>query len=303
MYLKANFERITLAPLTSSLGQLDTSDVTDWIVDPAPAFEINKLLVEKNFPSLKNLASPSTGTTQLSAELVESAAPNVFCLRDIPQEKLDNITSSSEHTFFLFLCLLRRAKHLFSADLSCWRDCLPVFRGRQAKGMQAFIFGYGRIGKNLAGYLEAMGVQVSIYEPNYRKHTEHYKFVERGAIPSMLSTTNVVFLCFHWSGENNRFFGRHFLDLMQDDAFFVNTSRGENLDQEHLAFLLRRGKFSGVALDVLANEQQHGFRDSELIVLERHIDRLVITPHVAGASRDSEALAFEYMVEKLIQLR
>lgn len=293
--LERRFQQVTLAPLAKSMDGLDVSTVTDWITDPAPRYKISSDLILAHMPALQRIGSPSTGTTHIAPEVMRSDIL-VRCLRDVPPENLARITSSSEHTFYLFLSLLRRAKRLFSADLSEWRDDLPSFRGRQVAGMKILIFGYGRIGSNLSRYFEAFKADVTLYEPDLTKHTQDHRFTNANALEHEISVADAVFLCFHWSPENEQFFGREFLDAMRDDAYLVNTSRGENVDEEHLAGLIKGGKFAGIALDVLRGEQNPGLRASTLLGLELSTDRLIVTPHIAGASYDSERLAFEFIL-------
>lgn len=299
--LETEFDKVTVAPLAPSLEGLDLSDVTDWITDPAPRYRISLELVTTHMPRLQRIGSPSTGTTHIAQEVLRSDI-SVRCLRDIPPENLARITSSSEHTFYLFLSLLRRAKRLFSADLSEWRDDLPSFRGRQVAGMKVLVFGHGRIGSNLARYLSAFNAIVTVFEPDIAKHNPVYRFVSYDQLEAEISTSDAVFLCFHWSAENDKFFGPSFLDAMRDDAYLVNTSRGENIDETHLAKLIENGKFAGVALDVLSGEQSADFKASALLGLEASTPRLIITPHVAGASFDSERLAFEFIRNEILGL-
>lgn len=300
--LAESFEKVTLASLATSLNGLDISDVTDWITDPAPRYQISSELVATHMPLLKRVGSPSTGTTHIAQEVLQSDI-SVRCLRDIPPENLARITSSSEHTFYLFLSLLRRAKRLFSADLNEWRDDLPSFRGRQVAGMKTLIFGHGRIGSNLARYLSAFNADVTVFEPDTAKHKPPYRFASEGDLEQEIGAADAVFLCFHWSSENDKFFGQSFLNAMRDDAYLVNTSRGENMDEAHLAQLIEKGKFSGVALDVLSGEQRPDFKASALLELESSTPRLIITPHIAGASFDSERLAFEFILNEITGLK
>lgn len=296
--LEDRFDKVTLSPLVPTLEELDIEDVTDWITDPAPRYKISSELLSSRLPSLLRIGSPSTGTTHIDID-VQGTGVSVKCLRDIPSETLSQITSSSEHTFYLFLSLLRRAKRLFSADLTDWRDDLPSFRGHQISGMKIMIFGYGRIGSNLARYFDAFNAVVTVYEPDVSKHSSNYHFVDLKNLHRAVNAADCVFLCFHWSIENEQFFSSSLLDAMRSDSFLVNTSRGENLDEAHLVKLIERGKFAGVALDVMRGEQTASFRSSPLFSLEKLHERLIITPHIAGSSFESEHLAFQFILDAI----
>ena len=296
--LRMRFNEVTCVGLDGDLDALDLSSVTHWITNPAPRQRIERTWVEARMPALTWLGSPSTGTTHIDLALRETDV-RILCLRDVPPEQLARITSSSEHTFFLFLALVRRAKVALGADLRAWRDDLDSFRGRQVHGMRALVFGHGRIGSNVARYLNAFGADVLVHEPNASRHVAGGKFVDADGLQAELGRMDVVFLCFHWSPENDRFFDAARLDAMREDAFLVNTSRGENLDEAHLAELIERGKFAGVALDVLQGEQREDFASTPILGLAQRHQRVLITPHVAGASYDSERLAFEFVLDAL----
>lgn len=273
--------------------------VTHWIINPAPKNKISLNIIDL-MPNLKKICSPSTGITHIDKKLLENKKIKIKSLKDISKKKMTKITSSSEHTFFLFLCLLRRSKNLFNANLSNWRDDLDIYRGNQAKGLKALVFGYGRIGKNLKKYLDAFGINVKFFDPKYDTNKLN-SFIKKEEIITNLKRVDVVFLCFNWELSNNNFFNKKFLTNMRKDSFLINTSRGENLDQDALYELLTKGKFKGVALDVLKNEQSKNFRESKFIKLEKKINRLIITPHIAGASYQSEELAFKFSIESILK--
>lgn len=291
--LEHRFDRVTILPLAEDPLAHDLSTVTHWITNPAPRFKITESFVRSNMPQLTCIGSPSTGTTHIDLALLNGGL-TVKCLRDVRRDQLARITSSSEHTFFLFLALVRKAKTLLAADLSQWRDDLPRFRGRQVMGMKVMVFGHGRIGSNLTRYLQAFGAEVLVHEPDSARHLPGPTFISMEEVLALLPTVDAAFLCFHWSPQNDGFFHSNYLNAMRDDAFLVNTSRGENLDEAHLATLISKGKFAGVALDVLRGEQLSSFHASPLLKLVEVTERLIITPHIAGASYDSERLAFEF---------
>jgi lactate dehydrogenase-like 2-hydroxyacid dehydrogenase len=295
------FENVKYLLPSASLEGNDLTEIDAWITNPAPRETISKDLVNSLLPKLKRISSPSTGTTHIDADILKSDKIVVKCLRDVSHLRLAQISSSSEHTFFLFLSLLRKAKRCFAADLVSWRDDLDIYRGWQVKGIDVLIFGFGRIGSNLAKYFDAFGANVNIYEPDLTKHDSRFKFIEEVNLKRSVSEVDAVFLCFHWTPENNEFFDAQFLNVMRWDSFLVNSSRGENLDEGKLCDLLKKGKFRGVALDVIKDEQLGLFDHREIVRLANSLPNLIITPHIAGASYDSEKIAFNFALE-LVQV-
>lgn len=289
--LSQRFETITVVEQSASLENEPLSTVTHWITNPAPRFKITLELIDRSMPNLQTIGSPSTGVTHIEPSLKHSGV-SVFCLQDIPKSELNRITASSEFTFLLFLEIVRKAKVFHHADLLKWRDNLKIFRGRQVSGMTVLIFGCGRIGSNLGRYLTAFDATVLFYEPDTAKHSKDYEFIPFDRIDETLRSVDAAFLCFHWNESNENFFDRSRLDAMRRDAFLVNTSRGENIDEAYLCDLVEDGKFAGVGLDVLRNEQSDALKNARMLELEKTTERLIVTPHIAGSSVDSERIAF-----------
>jgi D-3-phosphoglycerate dehydrogenase len=90
---------------------------------------------------------------------------------------------------------------------------------------------------------------------------------------------------------------------MKAGAIFVNTSRGEVVDETALLSALERGHLYGAGLDVRCKEfGGESASESGLIEYTRNHDNLVMTPHIGGATTDSIQKADLRIVEKLLEL-
>ncbi|MBC7189509.1 hydroxyacid dehydrogenase, partial [Candidatus Aerophobetes bacterium] len=67
---------------------------------------------------------------------------------------------------------------------------------------------------------------------------------------------------------------------MKKDAYFINTSRGEVIDEEALIRALKEGKIKGAALDVFSEEPPSP--DNPLLSMEN----VILTPHSASLTRE-----------------
>jgi phosphoglycerate dehydrogenase-like enzyme len=86
---------------------------------------------------------------------------------------------------------------------------------------------------------------------------------------------------------------------MKDGAYFLNSSRGDVIDEGALIEALESGKLRAAAVDVIRNEHLLAKRNLPLIQYAREHDNLLVTPHVAGATLESEYKAAKYIVDKI----
>ncbi len=85
----------------------------------------------------------------------------------------------------------------------------------------------------------------------------------------------------------------------KENLIVVNTSRGEVVDEDYIYELITKDRIF-YSCDVLCNEQDiRTLRKSKLFNLKR--DNIVITPHVAGATVESQTKALRGILELCIK--
>jgi glycerate dehydrogenase len=82
---------------------------------------------------------------------------------------------------------------------------------------------------------------------------------------------------------------------MKPTAFLINCARGGIVDESALLAALRTKKIAGAALDVLGVEPPRGGNP----LLEAKLPNLIITPHVAWASREARQRIIDQTVENI----
>ena len=80
---------------------------------------------------------------------------------------------------------------------------------------------------------------------------------------------------------------------MKDGAYFINTARGEIVDEEAMLNALDCGKLAGAAIDVTRTEPIPS--NSKLL----KYDNLIITPHIAGSAYDVQATGTRMILDSL----
>jgi D-3-phosphoglycerate dehydrogenase len=246
---------------------------------------------------LKVIVSPTTGLDHIDLAETERRGIQLLSLRG-EIDFLRDVRATAEHTIGLILSVLRHIPQACAhARYGDWnRD---LFRGRELHGKTAGIVGYGRLGRIVARYLRAFDTRVLVTDPKI-----HGDQTEAGITPTsltrLLHESDLVTLHVNLCDETKGFFGRQQFAAMKPGGWFINTSRGELVDEEALLTALRSGRLGGAALDVVSEERAPRIGDHPLIVYARENDNLIITPHVGGCTEESMAKTECYLAERLL---
>ena len=86
--------------------------------------------------------------------------------------------------------------------------------------------------------------------------------------------------------ETKGMIGREFLSRMKETAYFVNTSRGELVDNEAMKEALEKGRIAGAGFDTIAPEPTTA--DNPLVALKEDCPaRVLYSPHIGGITKSS----------------
>lgn len=146
------------------------------------------------------------------------------------------------------------------------------------------LVGIGAVGRRVAQILAAFGSTVVAYDP----HVESADGINLlGSLEEVLAVSDIVSVHSRLTDETRKSFSTEAFAAMKQGAYFVNTARGEIVDEAALEAALESGQLSGAALDVFDPEPPEP--GSTLV---RRPD-VIVTPHLAGASRQvaSESVA------------
>lgn len=264
-------------------------NVHGWICHPSPEYFIDKDIL-KHANSLKIISTPSTGITHIDINYCK--IKNIKVRSITVSKKFKNIKASSEFTFLL--CLLGFKDLINAIDevkSGNWRNIEDRIRGNEVIGKKVGIFGYGRIGKNLHKYFSSMNAKVSFFDLK-RRH-DHTKKKQ------ILNNSDIIVMCISYSKKNHNFVDNNFFSQMKKNSIFVNTSRGEIVDEKSLIKFLKNKKIKYAILDVVKGEQQLRKKNNILIEYSKNNKNLIITPHMAGLTYESEEKAFLISVDNI----
>ena len=262
-----------------------------WICHPCPTYKIDSSVL-KNQNKLKIICTPSTGVTHL--DLNFCSKKNIFVKSIAGLKETLKITASSEFTYLLILMSLRKINLVLKKNKeNYWRNIEHILRGNQIFGKTVGIFGYGRIGKNISKYLKPFGAKILIYDPYLKKYkNKNFK--------KILNESDIILSSMSYNIKNYNFFDYNFFKKLKKRPVFINTSRGEVVNERDLLKALKKSFLSFAAVDVIKNEQSVLYKKNLLIEYAKENNDLIVTPHVAGLTYESEKIAAQISISNLI---
>lgn len=247
-------------------------------------------------PHLEIIASPTTGLTHIDLEAAARRGIRVVSLRG-ETDFLRDIRATAEHTIGLMLSLVRNipaaAAHVIAGGWN--RDS---FQGIELFGKTIAVVGYGRLGRIVARYLSAFDCRVIAVDPNPSPWES--ASVEFRTLPEALRAADIVTLHVNLTSDSRRFFGAEQFAGMQMGSYFINTSRGELVDELALLAALRSGRLAGAALDVLSGEDSTGMASHPLVRYAETHPNLLITPHIGGCAVESMQKTELFLCDRLL---
>ncbi|WP_334190512.1 D-2-hydroxyacid dehydrogenase family protein [Noviherbaspirillum sp.] len=168
--------------------------------------------------------------------------------------------------------------------------------GRVLKGRTLGIWGYGRIGRLVAGYGKAFGMRVMIWgrEPSRDRALED-GFAAAASKDAFFAEADVLSLHLRLNEATRACVTGADLARMKPDALFVNTSRAELVEDGALHAALQAGRPGYAALDVFETEPLPV--QSPLLRMEN----VLATPHLGYVEQDSYELYFRAAFQNVVE--
>jgi D-3-phosphoglycerate dehydrogenase len=218
-------------------------------------------------PRLKIIARHGVGVD--AVDLAAATAHGVV----VTTTGAQNAAAVAEYTVALMLAVLR---HVPRADREmrsgAWARNALV--GGELDGRTLGVVGLGAIGRRVARAGCGFGMRVLAFDPALGTLTD--ADAELVGFERLLADADVVTMHTRLTRDTERMMGARAFAAMKPTAIFVNTARGELVDEPALVAALREGRIAGAALDTYAHEPLAP--DSPL----RAMDNAVLSPHVAG---------------------
>jgi D-3-phosphoglycerate dehydrogenase len=189
--------------------------------------------------------------------------------------------------------LLAATRHVLTADAdvrsgNIFRDgSIPYqrFRAAEIAGLTAGLVGLGAVGRATQWRLAGLGMRVIAHDP-YNPEARH-------SLDELLSEADVVSLHAPVTDDTAGMIGAREFAAMRDGVVFLNTARAQLHDTDALVDALAAGKVGAAGLDHFAGEWLPV--DHPLVGMAN----VVLTPHIAGATFDTEARQAQMVADDL----
>lgn len=254
--------------------------------------------------NLKFIARVGAGMENIDVTYAESKG--IKCLH-APEGNSDAV---AEHAVAMLLSLFNRIC-IADTEVRQGKWVREGNRGMELMGKTVAIIGYGNMGRAFATRLGGFGCKILAHD-KYKKgfgsaQISGSALVKEAGLPDIFKHADIVSLHLPLSEETNYYVDNAFINQFEKPIYIINTARGKNLNTLDLVKNLKSGKVLGACLDVLEYETNsfEGLDSAELPEPFQYLirsDKVVLSPHIAGWTFESNEKMANILVQKIKML-
>jgi D-3-phosphoglycerate dehydrogenase / 2-oxoglutarate reductase len=267
----------------------------------------SKFLLDKEIldhcKNLQFIARAGAGMESIDVAYAESLG--IKCINS-PEGNRDAV---GEHAMGMLLMLLN---HLKKADAEV-RNGIWIRaenRGHEIMGKTVGLIGYGNTGSKFAKKLSGFECEILVYD-KYKKNISD-PYVKQVEMKEIFEKTDILSLHIPLTEETMYLVDKGFIHQFKKPIYIINTSRGKNLRKADLVEALKTKKVLGACLDVSEYESisfenlpagNTGMDSASLPEAFQYLikaENVVLTPHIAGWTHESNYKMSYYLAEKIL---
>lgn len=279
---------------------------TEELLRILPAYE--GLVIRSRFKITKDILDTAVklkcigrvGAGMENIDVVYAASKGIRSLC-VPEGNRDAV---GEHALGMLLMLMN---HLRKADAEVRNGIWlrAENRGYEIKDKTVGVIGYGNMGSAFAKKLSGFECRVLAYDKYKTDFGTGY--VAESSMQKIFDEADILSIHLPLTLETRHLVNAAFLNQFKKDIFFVNTARGPCVNTADLVEALKSGKVRGACLDVLEYEKIsfEGIAGHEMPEPMRyliHSDKVVLSPHIAGWTHESNYKMSKLIAEKMISV-
>jgi glyoxylate reductase len=267
--------RLNIEDKPMSQAQLIEAAKEAEVLVPTVTDRIDAAVLSQAGPQLKLIASFGTGVDHIDLKTARQRGITVTNTPGVLTE------DTADMTMALILAVPRRlAEGERLVRSGEWQGWAPTgMLGHRVNNKRLGIIGMGRIGSAVARRAKGFGMSIH-YHNRRRVHPaveEELEATYWESLDQMLSRMDIISVnCPHTPATFHLLSARR-LKLLREEAYIVNTSRGEVVDENALTRALESGEIAGAGLDVFEHEPAV---NPKLL----RLDNVVLLPHMGSAT-------------------
>jgi len=229
---------------------------------------------------------------------IAAATEKGICVANNPYYCLEEV---SDHAMALILACARKFYKVLpdikSGKWSTQPDYLSALKPlHRLSGQTLGLIGFGNIARTLVPKARAFGFRIIAYAPHVPSILFKSFKVESVEFDQLLNESDFVSMHTTLTPETKHMMGLQQFKKMKPTAYFINTARGELVDEKALYSALSEGSIAGAGLDVLESEPPSP--DNPLLKL----NNVLITGHFAYYSEESREELFRWPWEEVARV-
>ena len=167
--------------------------------------------------------------------------------------------------------------------------------GSEIAGKSIGLIGFGSTARRTADLAKGLGLRVFAHDPFLPPDHPAWSAAENLELGDLLERSDVVSLHLPLTPETRNFMNSARIESMKPGALLINPARGGIVDESALVSALRAGRLGGAALDVFETEPLTARAARQF----SGVCNLLLTPHVAGVTEESNARVSALIAEKV----
>lgn len=246
--------------------------------------QVNQELIDAA-PNLKIIARAGAGLDNVDTQYAKAKGITVSYTPDA------NSLSVAELAIGLMLSLVRKVPEARQDTLTGGWNRIK-FTGTELHGKTLGLIGMGRIGTLTATRAQAFGMKIIAADPYLAADAPQLKELNGTlvSLEELMKQADVISCHSPLTPDTRQMLNYRLFSLMKPDAYFINTSRGEVVEERGLIQALMEHKLAGAALDVRETEPPHQCALNQL-------ENVILTPHIAAFTVEAQERVVDSVCE------
>lgn len=282
---KAGFEvDLTTVAQVQLIDYINKNNVAVLLVRGAT--KVRKDIID-NCPNLKIIGRGGVGMDNIDVEYARKKGINVINTPAASSHSVAELVFA--HLFGLVRFLHESNRNMPLVGDSKFNDLKKSYaKGIELRGKTIGILGFGRIGQATAKIALGLGMKVVAFDPFLEGATLELEFFDHQTVFFNIKTISKEevlkqsdFISIHVPAQKGYVLSSKEFEMMKQNSFIVNASRGGVIDEIALVKAIENSKISGAALDVFEKEPTPEIQ----LLMNAHLS---LTPHIGAATAEAQ---------------